>query len=60
MSKGEFWAENAIAELNKISSYESDVEMQHVYADDVLCKLLNNLGYAEVVEAWKRVPKWYA
>lgn len=30
------------------------------YADNTLLKLLSDLGYIDVVEAYKKVPKWYS
>ena len=35
-------------------------EMCHVEADTVLCELLCALGYGDVVEEWRRVPKRYS
>ncbi len=35
-------------------------ESNHEYADDMLCQLLLELGYEDVVEAYKKVPKWYS
>jgi hypothetical protein len=37
-----------------------DFEFAHSKADDILCKLLNELGCGTVVEAWGKVGKWYA
>ena len=37
-----------------------DVESSHGYADDILCKLLDELGYKEVVKRFKALKKWYA
>lgn len=39
---------------------EFDPEAAHVEADKVLCNLLVSLGYEDVVEAWHKVPRWYA
>ena len=39
---------------------EKDLEYSHVKADSILCELLDQLGYEEVVEAFKKLPKWYA
>lgn len=39
---------------------ERDLEVAHIRADRVLCELLQALGLADVVEAWKGVPKYYA
>jgi hypothetical protein len=37
-----------------------DREEAHHAADMVLCKLLTELGYADVVEEWHKIEKWYA
>ena len=34
--------------------------MAHAVAEDILCELLRNLGYADVVEEWDKVERWYA
>lgn len=39
---------------------KSDPEIAHVNADKVLCELLTSLGFSDVVEEFKKVPKWYA
>lgn len=44
-----------VSELNKYN-----VEVDHEYADDALVELLSDLGYADVVKAYKEVPKWYS
>jgi hypothetical protein len=41
-------------------SLSGDTESAHGKADDVLCELLNSLGYSEVVKAYLAVDKWYA
>lgn len=47
--------------IEKMESIErKDKEIAHLRADDLLCALLKELGYSEVVEAWERIPKWYA
>jgi len=38
----------------------NDYESAHSNADGLLCDLLLELGYDEVVEAWDGVGKWYA
>jgi hypothetical protein len=38
----------------------TDTECAHVDADDLLCELLNRLGFEEVVEAFNDIDKWYA
>ena len=37
-----------------------DRESAHIYADDILCKLLKELGYKELVEEYDKIHKWYA
>ncbi|WP_313570739.1 hypothetical protein [Pantoea piersonii] len=51
--------EEAITKLHEAAKHW-DKEEAHGLADDALCDLLSALGYEDVVEAWKRVPKWYA
>lgn len=38
----------------------SDVESAHAEADQVLCDLLEALGYTKIVEEYDKVSKWYA
>lgn len=51
--------EKALARLRELKD-SPDVEGAHVNADDILCALLESLGYADVVQAYHNVPKWYA
>ena len=48
----------------KIESIERwnklDKETAHLEADRLLCALLRELGYGDVVLAWECIPKWYA
>ena len=36
-----------------------DAEAAHIAADQVLCDLLSELGYADVVQEWDNVDKYY-
>jgi hypothetical protein len=36
------------------------MEEGHMEADDILCELLRQLGYLEVVEEYEKIGKWYA
>ena len=49
-----------ISELMELQDRTGDIEYAHAYADDILCGLLKRLGFADVVDAWEAVPKWYA
>lgn len=35
-------------------------EADHVEADNLLCDLLEELGYTEVVDTYTKLPKWYS
>lgn len=37
-----------------------DIECDHGHADGILCKLLEELGYHDIVEVYSTVDKWYA
>ena len=37
-----------------------DIECAHIEADFILCELLRELGYGDVVDEWKQVDKYYA
>jgi hypothetical protein len=51
--------EDALA-LLKEARNNDDTEHAHSVADDVLCDLLETLGYKDVVAAFHEVNKWYA
>ena len=44
----------------KEAQEDRDTESAHADADEVLCDLLEALGYKKVVEAYRKVSKWYA
>lgn len=37
-----------------------DEEVRHAQADDLLCELLDQLGYGEGVKIFRHTSKWYA
>ncbi len=41
-------------------SYEYDTEHEHLLADELMCKILESLGYAEGVKVFREMTKWYA
>lgn len=51
--------EEALAELIECQN-NGDTESAHANADDVLCNLLDALGYGDVVAEYYRVSKWFA
>ena len=44
----------------KAAQQNSDVESAHAEADQVLCDLLEAIGFKVIVREYKEVPKWYA
>ena len=50
----------AIKELKELQGDDVDVEAVHSRADDILCDLLNVLGYYDVTAEYEKVRKWYA
>lgn len=51
--------EFAIVELKKLQVYV-DTETAHGSADNILCDLLESLGFEDVVTEYNKVDKWYA
>lgn len=51
--------EQAIEELKKLQA-NGDIEIAHAYSDDVLCKLLIEMGCEDVVSEYNKIDKWYA
>lgn len=49
----------AISQLKDLQE-SNDIESAHAEADDILCTVLEVLGYSELVEEYKKVEKWYA
>ena len=37
-----------------------DAEVAHINADEVLLKLLEDIGFSAVVAEWQKVKKWYS
>ena len=50
---------HALAILTVLKDHK-DTEVAHSTADETLCLFLVHLGYTDIVEAWKKIPKWYA
>ena len=47
-----------IEELKEIQKY-TNVEDAHVEADNILCRVLIELEYDEIVEEYRKIDKWY-
>lgn len=46
--------------MREIAKNSGDTEMAHGDADDLLCKVLTQLGYGEGVKIFEEMDKWYA
>lgn len=49
----------AIEKMKKCVNND-DTECGHIEADAVLCDVLTQLGYKELVDLYEKVKKWYA
>lgn len=38
----------------------NDTEQNHAFADELMCSLLEDLGFGEGVEIFRSANKWYA
>ena len=38
---------------------DADIEAAHGKADDILCEVLDKLGYTEIVDLYNSIEKWY-
>ena len=56
---GKVTREAAIVELKNWQTV-TDSEAAHAEADDVICDLLRELGYGDVVDEYEKVDKWYS
>jgi len=39
---------------------EGDIEIAHGIADELLCKILTDMGYKKIVRLFNKLHKWYA
>ena len=46
--------------IKEINVGDGDKERDHGEADELLCGLLRELGYQEVVDEYNNIEKWYA
>ena len=57
--EGSMSRDKALIKLRRLQK-SGDIEYAHGEADDVLCELLKNLGFEDVVEEYHKVEKWYS
>lgn len=50
--------------LNKLiaihDKYEDDIELNHVYSDELLIDILRDLGWDKLADEYESTYKWYA
>jgi hypothetical protein len=59
MEKNELLNDHYLA-LFKNNCTSGDEEHDHLEADEILCNLLSDLGYTELVSEFRKLDKWYA
>ena len=56
--------EEAVEELKRCAALAEkprrDIETAHAEGDACLVNFLRDLGYADVVDEWAKIRKWYA
>ena len=55
MTKEEFYRK-----MLALEETYADNELFHIKADELMCKLLIELGYGQGVEVFLDAPKWYS
>lgn len=53
-------SDDAVQKLNELLSGGNGLEQDHIEADRILCDLLAELGYAEVVEKYYKIDRLYS
>ena len=48
-----------LREMVGAEDFDTDIEAQHIEADELLCEYLTLLGETSLVEAYKALEKWY-
>ena len=54
-----FQRENFLRKMVELQS-DNDGELAHIVADRLLCDLLTDLGYGDLVKEYDKIGKWYA
>ena len=48
-----------IKKLKELSENDNDIEISHITADNILCKILSLLDCGEIVEEYDKIRKGY-
>ena len=49
-----------LCKLSSLRQFQEDPEYVHIKADALLCELLTQLGFSEVVDEYISLPKYYS
>lgn len=53
--------QKSLSRLKELANKEyPDEEEDHGEADDILCNMLDALGYKDLTDAWDKIEKWYS
>lgn len=53
--------QKSLARLKELANKKyPDEEEDHGEADEILCNMLNALGYKDLTDAWDDIKKWYS
>lgn len=55
----EIFSKAVLFKMEELEKIESEEPTVHQDADDLLCALLDNLGYDKITEVYNKINKWY-
>lgn len=55
----EFSIKGFTNEMRRIER-NNNTELAHIFADELMCKLLRELGYGEGIDIFEKMDKWYS
>ena len=60
LKKNKDYREDVLSKMISLRKSNGDVEANHSQGDKLLCELLCELGYSDVVAEFQQMTKWYA
>ena len=52
--------DDAVRRLQAIIAVDEDIDRSHEEADELLCQILKQYGYQDLVHLFEEMPKWYS
>lgn len=46
--------------MRELANNDDDIEARHVEMDDLMCEILKEMGFNELVDIFNETEKWYA